>query len=184
MLIIVHLWIVYNTLLWPVCALAHTRFTRIISLLHGAASPLFRPRLPTYQGRWRGVSTNGIPYAAKSQKLASWQPTIQKSSPPIRNRATLISSSVLVSPGVGSALAGIVNPECAAVHRLLFQNFFSGRGAVHINEVGVREASRLAGAAVDGDSHVKDVANLPEKVFEVSAVHCEVSSKFALYTYR
>jgi len=78
---------------------------------------------------------------------------------------------VLVSPGVGSALAGIINPERAAVHRLPFQNFFGDRGAIHINEVGVREASRLAGAAVDGDSYVKDVTNLPEKVVEVPVAH-------------
>lgn len=59
---------------------------------------------------------------------------------------------------------GVVDSELAAVDGLLLEDRLGGRGALDVDEVGVRETSGLAGAAVNGDSDVEHVADLTEEV--------------------
>lgn len=58
----------------------------------------------------------------------------------------------------------VVHAQLTTIHLLPFQMLFRLLGAFDVDEVCVSEASGLASSAIDGDTDVKNVANLAEEI--------------------
>jgi hypothetical protein len=73
---------------------------------------------------------------------------------------------------VGSRLAE-VDAKFPSVDFLSLEDLLSLGGTGDVDEVGVGEASGLAGSPVNGNTHVHDVANVAEEVVQVLVGHLE-----------
>lgn len=71
--------------------------------------------------------------------------------------------------------SGEVNPQLPSIYHLLLQVLLGALGGSNVDEVGVGEAARLAGAAVDGDTDVEDVADFAEEVCDLRMVSAPVT---------
>lgn len=74
---------------------------------------------------------------------------------------TLLLRSVLESSRSAGA---VIHLQCSAIHGLPLQHLLGLLRSLDVDEVGVGKASRLSGAAVNGDADIEDVADVAEEV--------------------
>ena len=84
--------------------------------------------------------------------------------PPFLRITSLLLLNVRFPPA--TALAEI-HPQLPSIDNLLLQMLLGAHRGRDIDEVGVSEASRLAGAAIDGYADVEDVSDFAEKVLSL-----------------
>lgn len=89
-----------------------------------------------------------------------------------RHDLVLLRRHALV-PRRGAAGEAVVDAQAAAIGLLLGQHAQGLHGALDVNEVGVGEAPRLAGAAIDCDAHVDHIPDAAEQVVQVAICHLE-----------
>jgi hypothetical protein len=77
----------------------------------------------------------------------------------------------LVLPSVGGGRLAEVDAELPSVDGLVLQYLPGLLSARDVDEVGVGEASRLAGASVNGNADIHHVANVAEEIVEVLVRH-------------
>lgn len=107
----------------------------------------------------------------------------------------LVGEAVLISVYVAKACTGsfgsgvarsgtVIDAKLSTVHDLLLEEVLGLLSALDVDKVGMREASWLTAAAIDGNTNVEHVLDLSEQVCHCTSVfessHCSVLSSHTI----